>query len=101
MTSLRVVKASVNEFFGFEPKANQVGAIQATEVTRFSSPEQDYVKALSSKHPPDLKRAKLIIVPLRLLQEEQAEKLKTAALAGATSVSVVISGQNIANPRSM
>jgi hypothetical protein len=70
----------VNELFqvGFEPKDNQKRPFNICYATRFSSPKQDLVKALSSKHP---KRASLLIImPLNLLQKaEQAEKLKTSS----------------------
>ncbi|KAN0067309.1 hypothetical protein V8E54_014572 [Elaphomyces granulatus] len=46
------IQHQANELFCFKPKLRSFNICYATEVTRFSSPKQDLVKALSSKQPP-------------------------------------------------
>ena len=76
----------VNELFDFEPKDKQVEAIRKLLYDKSDLiliAKTGFGKSIIFQALPliqeELKLASLIIVPLNLLQEEQAEKLKTIA----------------------
>jgi hypothetical protein len=83
---MALIQHRVNEVFGFEPKNKQVES-HSTFAVRQKWPHSDRQNRLRQEHhlpgtpliQEESKHASLIIMPLNLLQEEQAEKLKTIA----------------------
>jgi len=78
------IRHRVNELFGFEPKNKQVEAIQHLLYDKrdlILIAKTGFGKSIIFQAPPlieeESKQASLIIMPLNLVQEEQAEKLKT------------------------
>ena len=79
-----LIRHRVNELFGFEPKNKQVEAIRHLLYDKrdlILIAKTGFGKSIIFQALPlieeELKQASLIIMPLNLLQEEQAEKLKT------------------------
>ena len=94
------IQHQANELFCFKPKLRSFNICYATEVTRFSSPKQDLVKALSSKQLPDLGRVEaceLNHYALELNGDTNTRKNCHEIGAGVnyTQISIVISGQDI------
>ena len=77
-----LIRHRVNELFGFEPKNKQVEAIRhllydkrdLILIAKTGFGKSIIFQALIEE---ESKQASLIIMPLNLVQEEQAEKLKT------------------------
>jgi ATP-dependent helicase YprA (DUF1998 family) len=81
-----LIQRRVNELFDFEPKDKQVEAIRKLLYDKSDLiliAKTGFGKSIIFQALPliqeELKLASLIIMPLNLLQEEQAEKLKTIA----------------------
>ena len=79
-----LIRHRVNELFGFEPKNKQVEAIRHLLYDKrdlILIAKTGFGKSIIFQALPlieeESKQASLIIMPLNLLQEEQAEKLKT------------------------
>jgi ATP-dependent helicase YprA (DUF1998 family) len=81
-----LIRHRVHELFGFEPKNKQVDAIRHLLYEKrdlILIAKTGFGKSIIFQALPliqeESKQASLIIMPLNLLQEEQAEKLKTIA----------------------